>query len=121
MIRHIVMWQVRGETAQEKRLSCERVRAGFEGLRGRIPGMRHLEIGIDSSAVDYACDVVLVSDFESREALDAYANHPEHLRVRQQLGDTRTARHQVDYEVGQQSASSPSSASPAAEATDANA
>lgn len=118
MIRHIVMWQVRGDTAQEKLISCKRVRESFEGLRGRIPGMRHLEIGIDSSTVDYACDVVLVSDFDSREALDAYANHPEHLRVRQQLGDIRTARHQVDYEVNQQIAPS---VSPTAETTDANA
>ncbi|MCX4161861.1 MULTISPECIES: Dabb family protein [Paraburkholderia] len=122
MIRHIVMWQVRGDTAQEKRISSDRVKEAFEGLRGRIPGMRHLEIGIDSSTVDYACDVVLVSDFESREALEAYANHPEHLRVRQQLGDVRTARHQVDYEVSQPITSSlVSSVSPAAEASDANA
>ena len=119
MIRHIVMWQVRGDTAQEKRISGERVKEAFEGLRGRIPGMCHLEIGIDTSTVDYACDVVLVSDFESREALDAYANHPEHLRVRQQLGDVRTARHQVDYEVSQPITAS--SVSPAAEASDANA
>ncbi|MFL9871953.1 Dabb family protein [Paraburkholderia megapolitana] len=122
MIRHIVMWQVRGDTAQEKRISSDRVKEAFEGLRGRIPGMRHLEIGIDSSTVDYACDVVLVSDFESREALEAYANHPEHLRVRQQLGDVRTARYQVDYEVSQPITSSlVSSVSPAAEASDANA
>ncbi|MFM0286993.1 Dabb family protein [Paraburkholderia megapolitana] len=122
MIRHIVMWQVRGDTAQEKRISGERVKEAFEGLRGRIPGMRHLEIGIDTSTVDYACDVVLVSDFESREALEAYANHPEHLRVRQQLGDVRTARYQVDYEVSQPITSSlVSSVSPAAEASDANA
>jgi len=28
-----------------------------------------------------------------------YANHPEHLRARQELGDTRTERYQVDYLV----------------------
>jgi hypothetical protein len=41
--------------------------------------------------------VVLVSDFESQAALDAYATHPEHLRVKAEIGDMRTARHQVDY------------------------
>jgi quinol monooxygenase YgiN len=49
------------------------------------------------SGVDYACDVVLFSEFESREALAAYAQHPLHLQVREELGDLRTARHQVDY------------------------
>ena len=67
--------------------------------RGRIPGLLQLEVGVDSSRIDYACDVVLVSEFESQAALDAYASHPEHLRVKQELGDLRTHRYQVDYEV----------------------
>jgi hypothetical protein len=32
-----------------------------------------------------------------RRAARAYATHPEHLRVRAELGDLRIARHQVDY------------------------
>jgi quinol monooxygenase YgiN len=99
LIRHIVMWQVRGDTGEAKLASIEQLKAAFLGLRGRIPGLLHLEVGVDTSRVDYACDVVLVSDFASQEALDAYASHPEHLRVRQELGDLRTARHQVDYPV----------------------
>jgi hypothetical protein len=97
MIKHIVMWNVRGDDAQEKAQGIARLKQAFEGLRGKIPGMQHLEIGIDTSAVDYACDVVLYSEFESQQALDAYAVHPEHLRVRQELEGLRTARHQVDY------------------------
>ena len=99
MIRHVVMWNVRGATRDEKLANIEKLRASFLGLRGRIPGLLHLEIGVDASRVDYACDVVLVSDFASQAALDAYATHPEHLRVKQELGDLRTQRHQVDYPV----------------------
>jgi quinol monooxygenase YgiN len=99
MIRHIVMWRVRGETPLERQEARRLVKESFEALRGRIPGMLQLEIGLDSSAVDYACDVVLVTDFASQAALDAYATHPEHLRVRERLGDKRTARFQVDYPV----------------------
>jgi hypothetical protein len=97
MIRHIVMWRVRGETVEERSAGRELVKQRFESLRGRIPGMTALEVGVDISAVDYACDVVLVTDFESQEALDAYAVHPEHLRVREALGELRIARFQVDY------------------------
>ena len=97
MIRHIVMWNVRGASRDEKLANIERLKASFHSLRGRVPGLLHLEIGVDSSGVDYACDVVLVSDFESQAALDAYATHPEHLRVKAEIGDMRTARHQVDY------------------------
>lgn len=99
MIRHIVMWNLAGETRAEKQGNIKRLRQSFESLQGRIPGLRHLEIGVDSSGVDYACDVVLYSEFESQEALDAYASHPEHLRVKAEIGAMRIARHQVDYPV----------------------
>lgn len=99
MIRHIVMWNVRGATPAEKSANIERLQRSFHSLRGRIPGLLHLEIGVDTSRVDYACDVVLYSEFESQAALDAYGTHPEHLRVKQELGDMRIARHQVDYPV----------------------
>lgn len=100
MVRHIVMWNVRGEDAGERARNIARLVESFHSLRGRIPGLLHLEIGVDSSRVDYACDVVLFSEFESQQALDAYATHPEHLRVKRELGDLRVARHQVDYAVG---------------------
>ncbi|WP_250502506.1 Dabb family protein [Caballeronia sp. AZ7_KS35] len=102
MIRHIVMWRVRGETPDERQQARQLVKESFEGLRGAIPGMLNLEVGLDSSAVDYACDVVLITEFDSQAALDGYATHPEHLKVRERLGNIRTARFQVDYPVHSQ-------------------
>jgi hypothetical protein len=99
MIKHIVMWSVRGEDTAKRQRNLALLKSEFESLRGRVPGLLHLEIGVDFSRIDYACDVVLVSEFENREALAAYASHPEHVRVKQALGDMRTARHQVDYEL----------------------
>lgn len=69
--------------------------APFSLRRGRIPGLLRLEIGEDTSRVDYACDVVLYTEFDSQASLDAYATHPAHLRVKQALGDMRIARHQA--------------------------
>ena len=99
MIRHIVMWKVRGATLEERRDAVRLVKRRFEGLRNRIPGLIRLEIGVDTSQVAYACDVVLYSEFESQQALADYATHPDHLRVRDELEGVRIARHQVDYEV----------------------
>jgi hypothetical protein len=99
MIKHIVMWNLRGDTREERERAIAVVRRCFESIRGRIPGLLHLEIGVDSSGVDYACDVVLYSEFESQAALDGYAVHPAHLALKAELGDLRIARHQVDYEV----------------------
>ena len=99
MIRHIVMWRVAGDTQAERLAASNLVKTKFEDLRGRIPGMLYLEVGLDHSRVNYACDAVLVTEFDSQESLEAYASHPEHLRVRNELGDLRTARFQVDYQA----------------------
>ncbi|MBB5737683.1 heme-degrading monooxygenase HmoA [Xanthomonas arboricola] len=99
MIKHIVMWNVRGETAEEKAEVAARVKSGFEAMAALIPGLAKLEVGLDCSHVDYACDMVLYTEFESQEALDAYAVHPEHLRLRDALLGARIARFQVDYPV----------------------
>ncbi|WP_284945414.1 Dabb family protein [Acidisoma cladoniae] len=99
MIKHIVMWNVSGDSPDEKGRSAIRVKHAFEGLRGKIPGLLHLEVGIDISRISYACDVVLYSEFADAAALTAYAQHPAHLDVRDQLEGIRIARHQVDYAV----------------------
>lgn len=96
-IRHIVMWRLRGDTAEERAAARLRVKDAFEGLKGLIEG--HIEVGLDVSDVDYACDVVLLSEFVDSAALKAYATHPEHLRVREELGDLRIGRFQVDYPI----------------------
>lgn len=94
------MWNVSGITAEEKQRDIEILRSRFHGLRGRIPGLLHLEVGVDASRVDYACDVVLCSEFESWAALDAYARHPDHLRVRDELaGSVRNQREAEDAET----------------------
>jgi hypothetical protein len=97
MIKHIVMWNMAGETKEDRRAAAEFLRSRFERLRDEVPGLLHLEVGLDHSRVDYACDVVLYTEFESQEALDAYATHPAHLRVKDELGRMRIARFQVDY------------------------
>ena len=89
--------KMRGETPAQKREVIELLRSRFQGLVGVVPGLQSLEIGVDTSGVAYACDVVLYSEFESQAALDAYASHPEHDRVKRELGDARIARYQVDY------------------------
>ena len=99
MIKHIVMWKVKGTTPEEKREGVRRIQAAFDGVVGVIPGLLALEVGADVSRIEYACDVVLYSEFESRQALDSYATHPEHLRIKRDLADVRIARHQVDDDI----------------------
>ncbi|WP_354320357.1 Dabb family protein [Pseudacidovorax sp. 1753] len=90
-------WYIR--CPEDKKRNVEQLQHSFQSLRGRIPGLRHIEIGVDHSRVSYSCDVVLYSEVDSQAALDAYAEHPEHMRVKAELQNIRIARHQVDYHV----------------------
>jgi hypothetical protein len=99
MIKHIVMWKVKGSTPKEKNDGVRRIQSAFDGLVGVIPGLLALEVGADVSRIEYACDVVLYAEFETSEALDSYGSHPDHLRIKRELADIRIARHQVDYVV----------------------
>ena len=99
MVKHIVMWNVRGNTPSERNAAARDIKQRFEQLQGVVPGLLHLEVGLDISHVDYACDMVLYSEFDNEASLAAYAEHPAHLALRKELGDVRIARYQVDYGV----------------------
>lgn len=99
MIKHIVMWRLRPGDPKQQEQDLMQVKSAFEGIREKIPGLLRLEIGFDISKVDYACAVVLYSEFATQEDLNTYATHPEHTRVRQELEGIRVERYQVDYIV----------------------
>jgi len=100
MIKHIVMWRVKNrEDAKTREETCRAIKAKIESLRGRIPGMRHLEAGIDFCQSETAMDVVLYSEFESREALDGYQAHPLHEDMAKLITQYRIERRIADYEV----------------------
>jgi hypothetical protein len=102
MIKHIVMWNVRAENDGERIDAANKIKHAFEGLRGRIPGLLMLEIGIDTSRIDYACDVLLYTEFESKAALECYSSHPEHALIKEAIAGLRISRHQVDFEPQEQ-------------------
>lgn len=54
----------------------------------------------DLGAVDHACNVVSRTEFVWRQALDACATRPEHMRASKELGDIRLPRFQVDNSPG---------------------
>ena len=47
---------------------------------------------------DRSFDAVLVSEFDSMEALNAYSTNPLHVEVSDFCKSIRTAAHSVDYE-----------------------
>lgn len=95
MIRHIVMWKFREGEEENMLIFCDRLMA----LRGKIPEIRSMEVGINMNSSDRSFDAVLVSEFDSLEALKAYSTNPLHVEVSKFCKSIRTASHSVDYEI----------------------
>lgn len=100
MIKHIVFWRLNNrENEASREENARAIKAKIEGLRGKIPGLLHIEGGIDFNRSETACDVVLYSEFESQAALDGYQDHPAHLEIVKFIGDRRSERRIADYVV----------------------
>jgi hypothetical protein len=78
MITHIVCWKYKDETTDAQR--AEHI-AALRSLSETVPGIESLAVGADIMHLDRSFDTGLVATYASREALDAYAVHPEHQKV----------------------------------------
>lgn len=97
MIKHIVMWRLKDGIDQPA--AARAIKQALEGLNGKIPGLIRLEVGINFVADKDASDLVLVSEFESQAALEAYQVHPAHNAAAEVVKAARAERRVVDYEV----------------------
>ena len=92
MIRHIVMWKFRTGTEAAQ----ARFQEGLRSLQGVIPQLLKSEVAVNVGRGNY--DAVLVSEFESLEALETYKNDPRHKAVSALCKSIREDRVAVDYE-----------------------
>ena len=70
MIRHIVSWTLTAEDLSEKLAVAREIKERLEGLAAIIPGVARAHVGIDLGETAGNWDVVLDSDFASREDLE---------------------------------------------------
>ena len=100
MVKHIVAWRLKDSAhGNTKAANARLIREKLEALRGHIPGLLHIEVGIDFSATETSADIVLLTEFESREALAAYYPHPAHQAVSAFVREAVAERRLIDYET----------------------
>ena len=82
MVKHIIIWTLNPELSEEekKKVKAE-IKAGLEGLVGKVPGLLDVKVHIDGRLASSNADLMLDSTLESEEALKGYAVHPEHVAV----------------------------------------
>lgn len=99
MVKHIVFWKLKdsanGLTREENAIA---IKNKLEGLAGKIPGLITIQVGIDFLHSEESADLALYSEFDNKEALSVYANHPLHKEIMPFIGEARSERRVVDYE-----------------------
>ena len=100
MINHIVLWTLTNrEIEQSRQETAAAIKEKIDGMRGRIPGLPHIEGGVDFTKSADSWDVALYAELESREALAGYHVHPAHEAFKEFIGPSRQQRSLIDYEV----------------------
>lgn len=100
MLKHIVMWKIKGlHEGMEKDEIMDRIKRELEGLKDAIPQIKTMEIGKNSNELPTSFDIALYSEFESKEDLEIYREHPEHVKVAQFVRQVTTDAVVVDYET----------------------
>ena len=94
MIRHIVMWKFKEDQYENMLIFKERLLA----LRDKIPEIKEMEVGININPSERSFDAVLVSTFDSMDALKSYSTNPLHVAVSDFCKTIRTQSASVDYE-----------------------
>ena len=93
MVKHIVLYTFKEGIDKDEAVKL--IASVLEPLVGKIPGLLHMEIRRAFVGMDYA----LYSEFESRDALTAYATHPLHEEAKSHFFHLLDKRVAADYEL----------------------
>ena len=93
MVKHIVLYTFKEGVNKEEAITV--IRDSLYPLVGKISGLQKLEVKLAFNGMDYA----LYSEFESREALEAYASHPLHVSAKGHFFHLLDSRVAADYDL----------------------
>jgi len=98
MVRHIVQFKFKPEAqGRDKAENVRLTRAMLDALPAKIPEILRSETHICAEGADPEnADLLLISDFESFEALESYLVHPDHKAVGALMRPLRESRSGID-------------------------
>ena len=100
MIKHIVIWKLKDDAdGFSKDENIQRIKKGLEKLTLTIKEIKKLEVGINFNQTENAYDIILYSEFNSKDALNTYQVHPDHIKFKEFINNLRTDVRVVDYKI----------------------
>jgi stress responsive alpha/beta barrel protein len=96
MVTHIVLLNIKPTLNKVEIL--QELESRLIALNDSIETLNYLEFGKDFNGSDAAYDAALYSTFSTKDDLDAYQIHPEHIKVKEYIVQVTSTRAVVDYE-----------------------
>jgi heme-degrading monooxygenase HmoA len=96
MLRQITMLRFKDDAPDTV---VDDIGKGFAGLVDVVPGIHRLEFGPNTGLMDDTFHYVLVIDFESQEAWQAYQDHPKHVAHAKAFGPLVENAARAHYDV----------------------
>lgn len=96
MIKHVVCFKLKDASEA----ACKEAQSVLMGMKGNVPLLRDIYVGIDFLHSDRSYDVILEVLLDDRDALEAYQKDPYHCEVvKTYMHRVRTASVAIDCEL----------------------
>ncbi|HBV98076.1 MAG: stress responsive protein [Peptococcaceae bacterium BICA1-7] len=92
MLTHIVLFKL------SDRSNVQKAKETLLSMNGKIPQLRHLEVGVDILQSERSYDLALITKFDSMDDMKAYQVHPVHKAVSDYMTSIREYAITVDFE-----------------------
>ena len=100
MLKHIVMWKLKEHAeGADRATNAAKMKSMLDACATLGPGIVKFEAALAQPGLEATYDVILYSEFTSRQALADYAAHPTHQAIIPFIGAVREERQCMDYEV----------------------
>ncbi|MES2015606.1 MAG: Dabb family protein [Pseudomonadota bacterium] len=100
MIKHIVMWKLKDfAEGSDRAANAVKMKQKLDGCAKLSPGTLKFEVALAQPGLEATYDVILYSEFENKEALAEYGDHPTHMAIKPFIGAVRESRQCMDYEI----------------------
>jgi len=95
MVKHVVMWNIQDEYDKEEVFA--KLKDLLEGLVNKIDVLKKAEVGRNFNNKPSGHDVILYTEFDSKEDLESYLVHPAHVEAGKYVRSVVKDRADVDY------------------------
>ncbi len=96
MIVHIVLFSFKEDN---KSSNTKKAKEMLAALQDKVPSLKHIEVGENFCDEGRAMDLGIITRFDTKEDLQEYAVHPEHIEVVEFIKQVVEYSKVVDYET----------------------